>query len=82
MSHLAEDLTVLADDALDSIVRTVRIVWRLHRRLLLQRIHILEGHLTVCEKFLRKFLIHNELTLAVADSDSVEIAHCKAVEPR
>ena len=82
MSHLTENLTVTADDTLDGIIRTVRVVWRLHRNLLLDRIDILERHLSVSKEFLRKFLIYNELTLSVTYSDSMKITYGKALEPR
>ena len=81
MAHLSENLAVAADDTLDGVVRSVRIVWRLHCRLLIQRIHILERDLAVSEQFLGKLLVHNELALTVADSDSVEITYGEVLEP-
>ena len=82
MAHLSENLTVAAYDALDSIIRTVRVVWRLHCHFLIDRIDILECHLAVGKEFLGKLLIDNELTLSMADSDSMKVSYGEALEPR
>ena len=56
MAHLTEDLAVTADDSLDRIVRTVRVIWRLHGHLFLKRIHILERNLTICKELTSPWL--------------------------
>ena len=48
--HFAKDFSILGYDALDCIVRAVRIVRRLHRDLIGERVYVLEGHLAVGEQ--------------------------------
>ena len=81
VSHLTEDLTVSAHDTLDAIIRTVRVVWRLHSDILLKRINILEGHLTVCKELTCKLFVDNELTLTVADSNRMKVTYSKTCKP-
>ena len=82
MTHLPQNLTVTADDALDGIVRSVRIVRRLHRRLVRQRINVLERHLTVGEQLPGQLLAHNKLALTVAHRNSIFIPDRHPLEPR
>ena len=82
MTHLSEYLPVAADDALDGIVRSVRIVRRLHRRLVRQRINVLERHLTVGEQLPGQLLAHNKLALTVAHRNSIFIPDRHPLEPR
>ena len=82
MTHLPQNLTVTADDALDRIVRPVRIVRRLHSRFIRQRINVLERHLPVGEQLTREFLADHKLALAVAYRDSIFIPDRHPLEPR
>ena len=82
MTHLSEYLPVAADDALDGVVRSVRIVRRLHRRIVRQRINVLERHLPVGEQLTREFLADHKLALAVAYRDSIFITDCHPSQPR
>lgn len=76
MTHLSKNLAILADDTLDCIVRTVRVVRRTHCNIFIDRLGILECNLAILEEFFGKFLIDNEFTLSVADSVQI----CRRVD--
>ena len=80
--HLAEYLSVGGEDSLDGIVGAVGVVGRLHGSLACGGVSILERHLPVGEELLRHGFADDELTLTVADGDTMQVASAHAVQPR
>ena len=81
VTHLTEDLTVLGDDTLYGIIRTIRVVWCLHSSLTRCWISRAESYLAILKELLSQLLTHNELTLAVADCNRMCITYLHACQP-
>ena len=80
--HFAKDFSILGYDALDCLVRAVRIVRRLHRDLIGERVYVLEGHLAVGEQLAGEVIVQDKFSLAVAYWDGELIPYVQARQPR
>ena len=69
VTHLAEDVTVGAQDAFDVVVGTVGVLG------------VAEGYLAVGKEFLCKAFVNYELALSVAECNLVFVAFAEAAEP-
>src|SRR5699024_7883564 len=66
VTHLAEDSTVGAEYALDSVAGRIRVVADIHSRISVE-VAVLRSYLTVCRELSNQLIARPEASLAVRD---------------